>query len=551
MSSITTRQQPHMLGVLVLNHAMQPIWRHGAACDDDLCEAAVKALAAEAKFADTDQTLLEVSLPGGRQYLAAVVQDASSTLMLLRSADDADPLFSFIATVPFAAEIFRYIISNPYQAMTVADSKGKLRFISEVHERFLGLEPGSGAGRNPADIIPNSRLAEVVRSGKAEIAQLQTMHGVTRVVNRLPIHRHGKVIGAIGQVLFKEPEEVFRLHRTVAQQRAKNEPAAQATTGDLLPLIGRSAPMQRLRREIETVAHLDIPVLILGESGTGKELVAQAIHNKAHLEDDSPLISLNLAALPATLLEAELFGYEPGAFTGGSRKGQRGRIEQAEGGTLFLDEVGDIPLEMQVKLLRVLEDRQVQRLGGGTGQRVNFRLITATNRRMQQQIDAERFRLDLYYRISGVVLHIPALRHRREDIPELLNHFVLSFCRRNNMPAPSINNEVVRYLASQDWPGNVRQLRQRIEEALVFCDLRELHVSNFERYSDDDAARPFNSPPQNTQPKHEQDSLNPGSLKDLEYQAVLQAVAQCDGNKKRAAEQLGISRSHLYKILTR
>lgn len=553
VSSITTLAPQDSIGVLVLGPTGDTLWAHGLAKAPAIQEAALAALSvpADAKRHQPapHEMLLTIAVPGqAGRLLALALRDDASTVLLLRPAEANSPLADFIGTVPFATEIFSYMISNPYQAMTVADAAGKMRFISEVHERFLGLARGQAIGRDASDIIPNSRLAEVARSGKAEIAQLQTMHGVTRVVNRLPIRRDGEVVGAIGQVLFKEPESIFRMHRSVAQRRAEQAADAREPQADSSPLIGRSAPMQRLRREIQTVAHLDIPVLILGESGTGKELVAQAIHRAGNPDEQTPLVSLNLAALPATLLEAELFGYQPGAFTGGSRQGQRGRIEQAEGGTLFLDEVGDIPMEMQVKLLRVVEDRRVERLGGGDSHLVNFRLITATNRHMQSLIDAERFRLDLYYRLSGVVLHIPALRHRREDIPELLHHFVRAFCARNSMPIPVIGNDVIPYLAAQDWPGNVRQLRQRIEEALVFCDSQELRADNFDRHVPQEKAGTAASPPR---PQGEAPVAGNARLKDLELQAVLQTIAEVGGNKKRAAERLGISRSHLYKILAR
>lgn len=554
-SARTVQGANQEIGVVVFDHAGDVRWTMGIGANDDTLARVRAAVQGGASSpSEAIQALCEPKLlamddaePDTSALLGLALPDAAGACVLLFPMAPTSPLVDFLAQVPFATDIMEYMISNPYQGITVADAQGKIRYLSPVHERFLGLPRGGAAGRDAADVIPNSRLAEVARTGQAEIAQLQQMRGITRVVNRLPIRRGKEVVGAIGQVLFKDPESVQHMLRTVLSQRVSfpDEPH------EGIPLLGSSAPMQRLRREIATVAHLDIPVLILGESGTGKELVAKAIHQLSSADGTAPLVSLNLAAIPATLLDAELFGYEPGTFTGASRKGQLGRIEQAQNGTLFLDEVGDIPIEMQVKLLRVLEDRRVQRLGGGESRHVQFRLITATNRNMQQLIEAERFRLDLYYRLSGVVLHIPALRHRREDIPELLNYFVSDFCRRNGIVAPAISSEVLPYLAAQPWPGNVRQLRQRIEEALVFCDLRELRQSDFERYSHATA-----SPMSALQ--HDQ-ALAPvvgtdaaaASLKEREYLAVCETLKRMAGNKKRAAEALGISRSHLYKILGR
>jgi DNA-binding NtrC family response regulator len=322
--------------------------------------------------------------------------------------------------------------------------------------------------------------------------------------------------------------------------------------------------MQRLRREIETVARLDVPVLVLGESGTGKELVARAIHSAGRGShgvqgDDegtqaAPLVSLNLAAFPATLIEAELFGHAAGAFTGSHRHGQPGKLEQAAGGTLFLDEVADIPMEMQVKLLRVLEDRMVERLGSRQARRVDFRLVTATNRDIQALIDGGRFRLDLYYRLSGVVLRVPALGQRLEDIPALLHHFVQAFCQRNGVPVPQVMPDVARHLASRRWPGNVRQLRQKIEEALVFCDGSRLRVQDFARGEENHMATmvaPATHPLGQVFAPEDAPAPAAARLRDLAYDAVLQAIARHGGNKKQAALELGISRSHLYKMLER
>ena len=544
----------------------------GVCADPALADAAQAALA-RATEAVNGRRLFPVEA-GASRYIGLALEDGQHQLILLHGADAHATLLDFLGTVPFAGAILDYFLNDPYQAITVVDQAGRVRFISPVHERFLGLAPGAGTGRPAAEVIPNSRLPQVVTSGKAEIGQLQQLNGATRVVNRIPIRADGKVVGAIGQVMFKGPEELVRLHKELSDLRSEvaryqREYGGLREQHATLGLIGESAPMQRLRREIQTVGRLDVPVLILGESGTGKELVARAIHNVGQEAGDvRPLVSLNLAALPATLIESELFGHAPGAFTGSKRQGQAGKLELAAGGTVFLDEVADIPMEMQVKLLRVLEDHMVERLGSGRARRVEFRLVSATNRDVQALIDAGRFRLDLYYRLSGVVLRIPALRQRREDIPALLHHFVEAFCTRNGMPAPGIEPDVARHLALQPWPGNVRQLRQRVEEALVFCDGRWLRVADFAR---GDAARAVLSagdmqaasataeagPPASMSApaapawSAEGTGAGTGGMPELAYAAVCDAIARHGGNKKRAAEQLRISRSHLYKILER
>jgi len=562
-----------VLGVLVrTRHGVRVAARVAAigVCADTAIAEAAEAACDRATMAGNGRKLFPVEVEtGGQRYVGLALEDGNHQLILVHEASAQAVLFDFLGTVPFAGAILDYFLNDPYQAITVVDREGRMRFISPVHEKFLGLEPGAGIGLPAADVIPNSRLPQVVESGKAEIGQLQPLNnGATRVVNRIPIRQDGAVVGAIGQVMFKGPEELVRMHKELSALRSEVARYQREFDGlregqSTLGLIGDSAPMQRLRREIQTVARLDVPVLILGDSGTGKELVARAIHAAGHEPiSDRPLVSLNLAALPSTLIESELFGHAPGAFTGSRRQGQAGKLELATGGTVFLDEVADIPMEMQVKLLRVLEDHMVERLGSGRAKRVDFRLVSATNRDISELIDAGRFRLDLYYRLSGVVLRIPALRQRREDIPALLQHFVDAFCARNGMPAPKIEHDVARHLAGQPWPGNVRQLRQRVEEALVFCDGRTLRVADFARgeaargLASPEAANDVRAPESVGSSPPAPAALSPaasaaGGLSDLAYSAVLEAIARHGGNKKRAAEQLRISRSHLYKILER
>ncbi len=588
MSSVTTPQtrDAPALGVLVHGPDGTRLAAFGACADASVAQA-TEAAWRRAAEPTQGRTLFPIEA-GAHQYVGVCLADGGHRLTVLHHADAQSVLLDFLGSVPFAGAILDYFLNDPYQAITVVDRDGRVRFISPVHEKFLGLEVGAGIGRPAAEVIPNSRLPQVVAGGKAEIGQLQQLNGVTRVVNRIPIRQGGEVVGAIGQVMFKGPEALVRMHEELTELRSEVARYQREFSGlrdeqQLLGLIGESAPMQRLRREIQTVARLDVPVLILGESGTGKELVARAIHAAGNEpagagQAERPLVSLNLAALPATLIESELFGYAPGAFTGSQRQGQPGKLELASNGTVFLDEVADIPMEMQVKLLRVLEDHMVERLGSRRAQRVDFRLVSATNRDISELIDAGRFRLDLYYRLSGVVLRIPALRQRREDIPALLQHFVEAFCARNRMPAPRIDHDVARHLAGQPWPGNVRQLRQRTEEALVFCDGRTLRVTDFAR---GEAARgPYGMEPpiesvtetaavsaaevqaavnadvQATvaaSPSSTRDALAvpAAGMSELAHTAVLEAIARHGGNKKRAAEQLRISRSHLYKILER
>jgi transcriptional regulator with PAS, ATPase and Fis domain len=465
----------------------------------------------------------------------------------------SNSVFEFTAAVDFAWDIIEHLITDPFNAMTVVDDEARVVFISPVHEGFFGLEHGEAIGRRVRDVIENTKLDRVIRTGKAEVGDVQRMRGQERVVNRTPIFHGDQLVGAIGRVMFKGPEQVHALNsRLGALEKEldfykRETQALRRETSDRHEMIGKSDAIRRLKDDIERIAPLDVPVLILGESGTGKELVAHSIHRLSSRKSQRMVI-VNSAALPATLVESELFGYEPGTFTGADRKGRRGRFEQAEHSTLFLDEVGDMPLDVQAKLLRVLQDKAVQRIGSETSREADFRLIAATNRDLESQMSKQDFRLDFYYRISPITLTVPPLRERLEDIPLLVQHFLSEFAARHHRPAAVVDPAVYAYLSDLSWPGNIRQLRHVVERAVIFCEGSELTVDNF---------RPRDLLPPVThtsivmpaeQPSADKRGLH-NMLDQVETKLIREALARNKGNKKRVAEELGISRSYLYKKL--
>jgi len=333
--------------------------------------------------------------------------------------------------------------------------------------------------------------------------------------------------------LFLTLRNALRLDRLEKENRE-----LQRYWRDELALIGETAPMAALRARIERAAPSDVPILILGENGTGKELAARAIHELSPRRTQ-PFVKLNCAAVPAELVESELFGHEKGAFSGAVAQ-RIGRFEEADGGTLFLDEIGDMPAAMQAKLLRVLQDGELMRVGGTGSVRVDVRLISATNRSLDTLLAEGRFREDLYYRINTVEVRVPPLRERRDDIPPLAAHFARAACARNHWRPRAFSAEALALLREQPWRGNVRELRNTVERVLILSGGDPVGVADVRSALPSSAAgsRPAATPTE-------------GALRDLaeafEREVIRERLRLAGGHVTNAAKSLGLERSHLYK----
>jgi len=321
-----------------------------------------------------------------------------------------------------------------------------------------------------------------------------------------------------------------RLESENAYLRREAEPV-------LRELIGDSPPMREIFRIVRKVAPTPSSVLIEGESGTGKELVARAIHQHSP-RNDGPFIKVNCGALTDTLLESELFGHEKGAFTGAVKR-HLGRFELANGGTLFLDEIGDVSPAMQTKLLRVLQEREFERVGGESTVRVDTRLIAATNKNLKQEVAECRFREDLYYRLHVVPISLPPLRQRREDIPLLVQHFITELGPRTNARVTAIDNTALGRLMAYGWPGNVRELENALEQALVFAEGTTIGPDALPQHLRDPAVG-------DTLTVTDPTRTLPEILEDLERQLIVKAFKEADGVKTETARKLGIKTSALY-----
>ena len=332
--------------------------------------------------------------------------------------------------------------------------------------------------------------------------------------------------------LFLTLRNALRLHRLQRENRELTR-----FWSEELALVGQSPPMKALRALVERAAPSDVPIVVRGENGTGKELVARAIHELSGRRS-GPFVTLNCAAVPAELVESELFGHEKGAFTGAAER-RRGRFEQADGGTLFLDEIGDMPAPMQAKLLRVLEDGRLSRVGGGSELRVDVRVLSATNRDIEAAIAEGRFREDLFYRINTLALRTPPLRERLEDVPELVTHFVSAQARRNGWKQRAFSPAALAALAPHPWKGNVRELRNVVERILILSD------------SDPIAANDVRAALPPSRPAEVGAVSTEGGLAALvetyERSVVRERLRLLGGHMANVARSLGLERSHLYK----
>jgi len=303
-------------------------------------------------------------------------------------------------------------------------------------------------------------------------------------------------------------------------------------------LLGTSSAMNQMREKIEMIADSRGTVLLLGESGTGKEVAARAIHNAGNRRN-GPFIRLNCAAIPESLLEGELFGHERGAFTG-AVQARPGKFELADGGTLLLDEISEMPLSMQAKLLRVIQEREFMRLGARESTRCDVRIVATSNRNLQEEVRAGNFREDLFFRLNVIPMRLAPLRHRKDDIPLLINHFIRMFCAENNKPVMSLDDHALQSMVAHEWPGNVRQLQNVIERAVIMSHGNEVDSSQLELH--DEMNREDG-------PVEVKDDY---TIREMEQELILRKLQRTGGNRTQAATELGISvrtlrnKLHLY-----
>ena len=505
-----------------------------------------------------------------------------------------------------AAQTFFDQLSQMCEGILLVDGSAHIVWIDERWQKNianLGFSDASEIiGRPVEEVVPNTLMRHVVESGKPILLDILENKAGTYIVSRFPLQNDaGDVIGAVGLILYDRIEslkplmaKLGRLQAELAQ--AQRELARQRRTRYTFSnFVGNSERALEVKSRARRAAVLNTTVLLLGETGTGKELVAQAIHS-ASARARHPFIAVNGAAIPDTLLEAEFFGVAPGAYTGADRRGRDGKFKLADGGTLFLDEIGDMPLGLQAKLLRVLQEREVEPLGSNAVTRVDVRVIAATSVDLARLVDEGRFRADLYYRLNVLPIRLPPLRERVEDLEPLCEHLLEQIALENEIQPKEIDRDAIDALARLPWPGNVRELRNVLERACSLWDGLRLSLDalqqvlpELDRPAPSKQAVPGGEAPAilarsvpatgqmfaEAEPKSgsasdalgatdglaasdrieagigllEAGATLPGLIADLERAAIREALRMTGGNRVQAARRLGIARATLYQKL--
>ena len=462
------------------------------------------------------------------------------------------------------------LFASASEGMLLVDREARVVWINDQYRRFL---PALGfpreedfVGHAVSDVVQNTQMHQVLRSGKPILIDLLSNRAGTFVVSRIPLRDEaGEVIGALGIVLFDQAShnlqpliakfaqmqhDLHEAQRQLADKKAASAHGSRQSRYTFASFVGTSPAAVEVKRQARRAAQSGSPVLLLGETGTGKELLAHAIH-AASGRASGPFVSVNIAAVPDTLLEAEFFGVAPGAYTGAERKGRVGKFKLADGGTLFLDEIGDMPPGLQAKLLRALQEGEIEPLGSNQLVPFDARVVAATSRDLPALVASGQFREDLYYRLNVLPVRVPPLRERRGDIPALIEVLGEDMAHRGS-PPPELSASAVDLLAAQQWRGNIRELRNVLEQAALRADSDRLDAGQMEallRQSGLAQIQP--ALPPEPAPPDASALLRPlaEQVAELEQRAIAAAMQTTGGNKLAAARLLGISRATLYERL--
>jgi transcriptional regulator with PAS, ATPase and Fis domain len=442
-------------------------------------------------------------------------------------------------------QMLEYLFDQiPYMATIMVDKEGKVIFINKTYLRILKLSKKEVIGKHIGTITPRSRTLVVLKTGRAEVGYNWIVNDQHLIATSLPVYENNEIIGSFAYSIFLNIYEAKNLVEDLLSELNMYKSQVNCllrSKYDFDDIIGEDQRLKDLKFLAAQIAHhKNTTVLISGESGTGKELFAHAIHNSS-CRSPFPFVRVNCAAIPENLLEAELFGYEKGAYTGANKEGKLGKFELANGGTIFLDEIGEMPLSMQSKLLVVLQEQIIERLGGVQPIKVDVRVIAATNRDLSQMVQEGTFREDLFYRLNVFNINIPALRNHKRDIPILVNHFIDKLNSRLNTHISGISKDGLDYLCQYHWPGNIRELENVLERALILADMEKSRQLGRKHFNLSDYDRP-----ELLSDGKPGESLK-AMIEEYEKTALLKTLEKTDFDKKRTAAYLNIDLSSLYR----
>ncbi|MEW6275808.1 MAG: sigma 54-interacting transcriptional regulator [Bacillota bacterium] len=456
------------------------------------------------------------------------------------------------------------ILNSAYEDVGAVDREGRVIYANEKGAIRLGVDRRAVIGRFMREIRSDCLMEKVARSGVPQMGKLWHVKDKYVPVMVLPLIENGEVKGAVCKSVFRdlhEAEDFIKKIRPYCRQTIKSKQASgNGQTGSrytFADIVGESPAMVTAKELARRSAATEATVLLLGESGTGKELFAHAIHS-ASTRKDGPFLKVNCASIPESLLESELFGYEEGAFTGARKGGKPGKFELANGGTIFLDEVGDMSLNMQAKLLRVLQEGEIEKIGSTRTRRVDVRVIAATNHDLKTKVQRGEFREDLYYRLEVILIRIPPLRERLQDIQLLVPHLVSQLCKKYGKDPFEIAPPVYEVLKAYSWPGNVRELGNVLEGAMCLADKQVIEVADLPPHFVERTGKirclleaPGNVQKANVPPPGPLVCTIGNVVNEAEKTAIERALEFTRGNKRKAARVLGIARSTFYEKLKR
>ncbi|HHV79859.1 MAG TPA: sigma 54-interacting transcriptional regulator [Firmicutes bacterium] len=456
--------------------------------------------------------------------------------------------------VNWTPEIVSHLLDSIHDGILIADKDSIVRYVNAAYTRITGVSRERILGQPLRAVRPGAKLPDVIKSGQYMLGVLREENGVEYVVDMFPIMQDGQVIGGISIVF--DITQVRQLTRELVRSELLMEglknrlSEVHRAKAGFKDIVGHDAGLEKVVAVAARAAQGEAPVLIMGETGTGKSLLAEAIHN-ASRRANGPFVVVNCAAVPGPLLESELFGYTEGSFTGAKRGGKVGLFQTADGGTIFLDEIGELSLELQAKLLRVIEAKKVRPIGSNEECRLDVRVISATNRNLEQAIKNGAFRGDLFYRLNVIQINIPPLRERPEDIPRLVSS-ILGKLSAKWQHSFEVTPETIESLRRYHWPGNVRELENALEYAAHFAGkgpIRPEHLPDAVRASGTESLVQLEAC---ARQRHGRSKPLNQAIIDAERQAIQRAIAKYGTSvegKKAAARELGISLATLYNRL--